>query len=109
MQWTRSSFRTKESTRTLGVEALERRDCAVVSAGVFGHTLFVRGDANANVITITDDGKGAVSAKIDGVSASGTGITHIMVEAGAGNDSLTYTLGGPLAGEERLLADLGSG
>jgi hypothetical protein len=93
-------------------EALEGRDCpsSGVSAAVFGHTLRVRGDANANTVTITDDGHGNVTATIDGKpSVTGSGITKILVDTKAGNDTVKYTLTGALAGSEAVFIDLGKG
>lgn len=91
------------------LEMLEERDCPSVSAGIFYNTLYLIGDSAANKVAITDDGQGKVSATIDGVQASGSDIRGIVVLAGAGNDSVTYTLSGLLKTSRGLLIDLGGG
>jgi hypothetical protein len=90
------------------LEALEDRNCPSFIA-VEGHTLVIRGDASANTISITDSGNGTISGTIDGQSATGTAINHVVVPTGAGNDTLTYTLTNPLTNSERLQIDMGSG
>jgi len=90
------------------LEALEDRNCPS-SIAVEGHTLLIRGDAMANTISITDDGSGMVSGTIDGETASGTAINHVVVHSGAGDDTLTYTLTSPLTTREHLQIDMGGG
>lgn len=90
------------------LETLEDRNCPSFIA-VEGHTLLIRGDAMANTISITDNGSGMVSGTIDGQTASGTSINHVVVHAGAGDDTLTYTLTSPLTTPENLQIDMGSG
>jgi hypothetical protein len=95
-------------------ETLEGRDCPSGFSGglgvsVVGHTLVVRGDNNANAVTITDDGQGNVSATIDGKSASGTGINKIIVDTKGGDDTVKYTLTGALAASEVVFIELGRG
>jgi hypothetical protein len=63
----------------------------------------------ANTISITDNGSGMVSGTIDGQTASGTAINHVVVHSGAGDDTLTYTLTSPLTTPENLQIDMGSG
>src|SRR5690242_11287929 len=64
------------------LEALEDRCCPSVSATVTGTTLSIVGDNLANVVTITDDGQGHVSATItspktgDTQNASGANINQ---------------------------------
>src|SRR5262249_39682607 len=92
-----------------GLEALETRDCPTIHLGVVGNALFVLGDAADNKVAITDDGKGAVTATIDGRSISGTAIRPILVDTQRGNDTFSYTLTGPLAGKRTLAVELGAG
>jgi hypothetical protein len=63
----------------------------------------------ANTISVTDNGSGMISGTIDGQKASGTAINHVVIHSGAGNDTLTYTLTGPLTTREHLQIDMGSG
>ena len=90
-------------------ERLEARDQPAVGVGVFGHALLVQGDANANTVSISDDGHGNVTATIDGKSASGAGINKIIVDTGAGNDTVNYKLTGALAVSEAVFIELGKG
>jgi hypothetical protein len=92
-------------------EALEARDCpsSVPGAFVTGHTLVVQGDANANTVAITDDGQGNVTATIDGKSVTGAHINRVVVNTGAGNDTLNYTLTGSLAVSEAVFIQMGTG
>jgi hypothetical protein len=69
----------------------------------------VRGDNQANQIAITDDGHGNISATIDGHTASGTGIKHVVVEGRKGDDTISYTLTGVLVRKEKLEFRLGQG
>jgi hypothetical protein len=90
------------------LEALEDRNCPSFIA-VEGHTLLIVGDNTADTISITDSGNGTVSGTIDGQSAMGTAINHIVVHTRNGNDTLTYTLTNPLTTPEHLLIDMGNG
>jgi hypothetical protein len=89
------------------LEALEDRNCPS-SIAVEGHTLLIRGDANANTISITDSGNGTITGTIDGQTATGTAINHVVVHSGAGDDTLTYTLTSPLTTPEHLQIDMGT-
>lgn len=77
------------------LDALEDRWCPA-AIQVIGHTLFVIGDAGANQVAIQDGGNGQVDATIDGLTASRSGINAIVVLAGAGNDSVSYSLNNTL-------------
>jgi hypothetical protein len=90
------------------LEALEDRNCPS-SIAVEGHTLLIRGDAMANTISITDNGNGTMTGTIDGQTATGTAINHVVVHAGGGDDTLTYTLTNPLTTTEHLQIDMGNG
>jgi len=90
------------------LEALEDRNCPSFIA-VAGHTLLIRGDATADTISITDSGNGTMTGTIDGQTASGTAINHVVVHSGGGDDTLTYTLTNPLVTSLHLQIDMGSG
>jgi hypothetical protein len=85
---------------------------AVIVPGTTG-VLQITGDANANTITITDDGTA------NGVTVVGDGqtftfantITAIIVDAGAGDDVVTYTLNSPVpqAWSRNIDVNLGTG
>jgi len=94
------------------VEALENRWCPSVSVAVFSHTLVVQGDSADNVVTITEDGSGGVSATITGANGatatgSGTAVTNVLVNTRGGSDSVAFTLTGPLTSRLNLGIDLG--
>jgi hypothetical protein len=78
------------------VEALETRDCPSASINVFGNVMIIRGDASANEVTIRNNGTGTVAARITSSSNTATRtanfITHIIVQTGAGNDTVKYAL-----------------
>src|SRR6516225_872710 len=90
------------------LEAFEDRNCPSFVA-VQGHTLLVIGDSSANTISIMDSGNGMVTGTIDGQSATGTAIHNVVVHAGAGDDTLTYTLTSALTTSEHLQINMGSG
>jgi hypothetical protein len=90
------------------LEALEDRNCPSF-IGVQGHTLLVIGDSSANTISIMDSGNGMVTGTIDGQSATGTAVHNVVVRAGAGDDTLTYTLSNPLTTSEHFQINMGSG
>jgi hypothetical protein len=90
------------------LEALEARNCPTFIA-VEGHTLLIFGSSAADTISIMDSGNGTVSGTIDGQSAMGTAINHIVVHSGSGDDTLTYTLTNPLTTSENIQINMGSG
>lgn len=90
------------------LEALEDRNCPSFIA-VEGHTLLIIGDNTADTISIMDSGNGMVTGTIDGQSATGTSINHIVVHTRNGDDTLTYALTNPLTSPEHLQIDMGSG
>src|SRR5262249_45382804 len=74
---------------------------------LFGNTLLVTGDANANTVVINDAGNGSISASIDGSTpVGGTAIKNVIVNTRGGNDSVTYNLNGPATSRLYLAVDL---
>jgi hypothetical protein len=110
---------TRSTRRCLPrLEALESRWCpstAPAPAGVFQHgqTLVIHGDGSNDTITVTDDGKGDVSASITLAtgtkSLSATGIRAITIESGGGNDTIGYALTGTLGQAEKIQVCLDKG
>jgi hypothetical protein len=95
------------------LEVLEDRTCPSVSAAVyFGNTLVIVGDAGNDAVTVTDDGAGGISGTILGstntASASGTGIKNVLINTKGGDDSVNFTLNGPLTSRLNLAIDLGA-
>ena len=90
------------------LEALEDRNCPSF-IGVHGHTLLIIGDPTADMVSVTDSGNGTVTGTIDGQSATGTTINHVVVHTRGGDDTLTYTLTNPLTSPLHLQIDMGAG
>jgi hypothetical protein len=110
VMWFKSKPKSRQFQQAwLRVESLEGRACPAVGVSVHGHTMLIHGDASANAITIEDDGAGTVTGTIDGKSASGTSVSRIIVIAGAGDDTLDYSLSGALTGNKGLIVDMGRG
>jgi hypothetical protein len=93
-------------------EALEGRWCPS-AIRIVDHTLIVRGDALADTITITDDGAGNVAATVSSaagtISGTGSGINRILVDSGAGDDTVNLSLTGALGSDLAVLVHLGKG
>jgi hypothetical protein len=109
------SFSSHASRRFLPrLEALESRWCPS-SGGItqHGHTLLIQGDGSNNTITISDDGRGDVTARIHLSNSSrtvtATGITDIKIDAGGGNDTIGYALTGALSESEQVMLCLDRG
>jgi hypothetical protein len=133
-------FRTisrKSSHRVLGAEWLERRQPLAGDVGIalFGNQLVIEGDAQANAIVIERAAGGGVNIRGSAAGDAATTINggteafhvasldgNIMIDLGAGNDSLTLGAGGHTGGqgnlhgsngnlrlEGNLLANLGAG
>src|SRR5262249_26047584 len=71
------------------IEVLEDRSCPAVSITSVGSHLNILGDDTRNVVTVRDNGAGAVTATItteSGVKAewAGAGINHIDIKAAGG-------------------------
>jgi hypothetical protein len=90
------------------LEVLEDRHCPSF-IGVQGHTLLILGDPTADTVSIMDSGNGTISGTINGQSAAGTDINHVVVHTRGGDDTLTYTLTNPLTSPLNLQIDMGSG
>ncbi len=110
-----SSHATRSTRRFLPtLEALEARWCPS-SAGISqnGTTLVIQGDGANNIITVSDNGQGGVSASITlangSKSVSATGITAIKVNGGDGNDTISYSLSNALGQSEKLTLNMGKG
>jgi hypothetical protein len=78
------------------LEKLESRRMLSVSAQVTNKILVVSGDAEPNVISVTDYGGGNVRALAGSTPLNGndgyfTGVTGVVVAAGQGDDSVSYT------------------
>lgn len=95
------------------LEAFDARCLPSVSAVMVPGTgiLQITGDANANTITVTDDGTASgVTVVADGQTFTfADTITAITVDAGAGNDLVTYNLTAPLASSRNIVVHLGTG
>jgi hypothetical protein len=95
------------------LQAFDERCLPSVTAAVVPGTgiLQITGDANPNTITITDDGTAS------GVTVVGDGqtftfantITAITVDAGAGDDVVTYNLTATLGSSRNIDVNLGTG
>jgi hypothetical protein len=114
----RRSF-TQPSTRSTRrflptLESLESRWCPS-AAGVFqqGHTLVIQGDGSNDTISVSDDGKGDITASITLAGGTKTisavSIKEIDIHAGGGNDTIGYALTGTLSQSEKLHLTLGKG
>jgi len=96
------------------LEALEARWCPS-AAGIVQHgsTLLIQGDGSNDTITVSDNGQGGVTASITLVKGTqtktATGITDIKIDAGGGNDTITYGLTGSLSQQEKLMLCLDQG
>src|SRR5262245_44409965 len=97
----------------LRLEELERRWCPSCTVTVTGSTLRVIGDAGNNNVGIVDNGAAGIVVTCDGVaSAAATGIQRVLVDTGAGDDTVTYSrsaAGGNFTGRLDFSARLGSG
>ena len=103
-------------TPVLRLERLEDRCCpSGASINVAQGVMSIKGDGQADAITISDNGQGTVSATI--ASANGqvlaqakcSGINSIKIEGGGGNDTINYALTGTLMTPESFMACLDEG
>ena len=78
---------------------------------VSGNTLTVNDNVAGDMITITDNGSGTVTATLSGNGATATGntITTIRVNASGGGDTITDTLSAALTESESLTLKLSKG
>jgi hypothetical protein len=72
--------------------------------------LTITGDSRANVIDIVDDGT-TLTVTCDGeeVPLSGDAVTEVALSLGSGNDEVSLTLNGQLAGTRTFDVSLGNG
>jgi hypothetical protein len=95
------------------LEALEDRTCPS-AVTLQGHTLLVSGDPLDNRITIQDSGNGTVRATVVDDNGHQSALTAGSVEAievntGDGDDTIAYSLAGPLTQAEKIAIRLGQG
>jgi hypothetical protein len=97
------------------VEALESRWCPS-AAGIVqtGSALVIQGDGANDIITVSDNGQGGVTASITLAkrtqTLSAAGIRSIQINAANGNDTIGYALTGALSQPtESLTLSLGKG
>jgi hypothetical protein len=116
-------FHTTKTSRqrfTPHVQALEERWCPATSLpsskfgfAVSANVLTINGDANANMVTVFDDGQGGIWAKITTTGKkliqTFKGIDALHVNTMAGNDSFTYALTGPAKKNINMNVNLGPG
>ncbi len=95
----------------LQLEELESRWCPSCSVTVAGDTLLIHGDKAANTVSIVDNGAAGIVVTCDGTtSPAATGIKHIEIETGKGNDVVTYSrsaTGGNFTTDLDVKAELG--
>jgi hypothetical protein len=94
------------------LEALDDRSLPSVTVTVFGTILDIEGDAAANTVVITDNGQAAncVTVVADGLTYQLTDtITDIVVSTFGGNDTVDYSLTGPLLQNRSVSVNLGTG
>ena len=104
------------------LECLDDRSLPAVLVDLVGATLIVTGDSGPNSVTISDSGRlgsvdpdtgarsGGVTVMADGVEYwFGTEVGAIVVNTYEGNDSVAYTLTGPLSTTRLVSVDLGRG
>jgi hypothetical protein len=95
------------------METLESRWCPSASITFKGHLLVISADAAADSISVVDDGKGDVAAKLispsGNLSGNGSGIEAIVINAGAGNDEVSFGLTGPLTTNLAIALHMGKG
>ncbi len=104
----RASNRKRIPTARPRLECLEDRSCPS-SVTVVGHTLTLTGSGVGDQITITDDGQGNISGGVNGQRAVGSGITHLIIRAQRGGDTISYSLSNQLSVSETLDFHLGRG
>jgi hypothetical protein len=99
--------------RTLpGLEALEDR-CCPTTLSLQGHMLLINGGPGNDVVTVRDDGVGDVvaSVKSGGVTKtiSAHGVQQVKINAGDGNDSVSYQTTGVLKTSRQIDLVMGKG
>jgi hypothetical protein len=103
-------YQTRSRTQAFHprLETLENR-CCPSTVAVHGSTLLIQGDNQANAVSIADDGQGGITATVDGQSATGSGITNVVMILRNGNDTVSYTASGILQSPLHLVIQGGRG
>jgi hypothetical protein len=107
--------RGRSGRTLLNLEALEDRCCpSGIAYNAQLHTLTLTGDATNSTFTVRDSGNGTVSATVvDGhghqTTLSKSGVQHIAIQSGSGNDRINYTLLNRLTASEQISLNLGKG
>src|SRR5262245_28205190 len=105
--------RAANRSAILRLEQVEGRTCPSCTVTVTGDTLRIIGDAANDTVSIADNGAKGIVVTCDGVThPAATGIQHVRVDTGAGDDKVTYTrsaTGGEFKGTLDFSAKLGSG
>jgi hypothetical protein len=95
------------------LEALEDRCCPSASIVIQGHTMIIHGSDAADIITVRDDGHGAVTASVQSPSGltkgQGSDIRAIAIYGGKGGDKVDFALTGQLVTNLNLAVHLGKG
>lgn len=100
----------RENLRShLRCECLEHREVPAVNIFTFGQAMFVVGDSADNVVQISDNGAETITASIDNVTKTASGIRLLTVLAAGGDDLVRYTLTAPLSTPRGMLVNTGSG
>jgi hypothetical protein len=99
----------------LHLEALEERCCpSGITYNPQLHTLTLTGDATGDTFTVRDSGNGTINATVvDGhghqTTLTRSGVQHIAIQSGNGNDRINYTLLNRLTASEQISLNLGKG
>jgi hypothetical protein len=91
------------------LEGLEVREVPAVQIFVTEHVLHIFGAANANVITVRDNGQGTITVNAGSEHFTASGIDGVQIATGAGGDRVNYKLTGPLKIAENIKVWLGKG
>lgn len=91
----------------LGCEPLERRDCPAILS--LGGLVIVLGTSGADTVDITDDGAGNLSVTLNGTTRTIDDAAAVTVLTLGGNDTINYTLSGDQTGLSAVVVDAGAG
>jgi hypothetical protein len=69
----------------------------------------ILGTSGADVVEVTDDGAGNVTATLNGTTRTASGVRAVAALTFGGDDSITYTLSGEQSGRRAVVVDAGSG
>ena len=107
--------RGRSGRTLLHLEALEDRCCpSGIAYNAQLHTLTLTGDSTSDTFTVRDSGNGTVNATVvDGhghqTTLTKSGVQHIAIQSGTGNDRINYTLLNRLTASEQISLNLGKG